>query len=199
MLSLNMQYFAVKKGEEIPTIDVVMVTIQPNEGEDEIALTTASKVGVSTQTSTSDPKTLVVKGVLISQKPSESTITGTTIVLTDNVFNPQLAVILQGGTIEYKSGSSGPIKKYQPPVAGSKDKGKPFRTNIYSAIYNAAGVLTGYEKASYPNCQGVPVAFNSEDDVFRVAEYTINSAPNTGEAPYTLEYIDVAELPVVGE
>ena len=70
-----------------------------------------------------------------------------------------------------------------------------FTLIAYSAIYNAAGVITGYEKITYPNCQGTPVALNSQDDVFRAPGGTINSAPNTGEAPYTIEYVD--ELPTV--
>jgi hypothetical protein len=55
--------------------------------------------------------------------------------------------------------------------------------------------MVQYEKITYPNCQGVPVAFSSEDGVFRVSEYTINSAPNTGEAPYSIDY--VATLPAI--
>ena len=87
--------------------------------------------------------------------------------------------------------------KYTPPVAGSAEKGEVFTLNAYSAIYNAAGVITGYEKTMYPNCQGVPVAFSSEDGTFRAPEYTINSAPDTGEAPYEVEW--VAELPVLDD
>ena len=68
-----------------------------------------------------------------------------------------------------------------------------FKLNAYSAIYNAAGVITGYEKTVYPNCQGQPVAFNSEDGTFRAPEYTITSAPDTGEAPYEISW--VADLP----
>ena len=41
-----------------------------------------------------------------------------------------------------------------------------------------------------------PVALSSEDNVFRVHEYTINSAPSKGEAPYTLSYVEA--LPTVG-
>ena len=54
-----------------------------------------------------------------------------------------------------------------------------------------------YEKITYPNCQGTPVTINTEDDVFRVPEYTINSAPKTGQAPYTIQY--VAQLPNLAE
>ena len=66
---------------------------------------------------------------------------------------------------------------------------------MYSAVYDAAGLITGYEKVTYPNCQGTPWAPGSEDNVWRVAEYTINSAPKKGEAPYTIEYVDA--LPTV--
>jgi hypothetical protein len=47
-----------------------------------------------------------------------------------------------------------------------------------------------YEKITYPNCQGVPMGFGSQDGVFRVPSYTINSAPKSDEPPYTIEYVD---------
>lgn len=199
---------ATKKGHEIPTIDVNLVTIQEaDSGKDEIILDTASQIAVNIQSETEDAVKLIVKGRLIAQKPSVTTVTGNTITLTDNVFNPEIVSILQGGTVKYW-GEAGHTTKvdtdkgfgvasYTPPVAGSADKGKVFTLRAYSAIYNAAGLLTGYEKIQYPNCQGVPVAFSSEDGAFRAPEYTINSAPNTGEAPYEIEYIDVADLPTV--
>ena len=67
--------------------------------------------------------------------------------------------------------------------------------NCYTAQYNAAGQIVQYEKMTYPNCTGSPIAFGSEDGTFRAPEYTINSAPNTGEAPYEISY--VAALPVL--
>lgn len=195
MLKIGLQYFAAKHGNEIATIDVELVTVSIDDGATEIGLKTSSKVNVTPQTETEDANKLVVKGVLIAQKPSISTMTGNTIVLTDNVLNPELLVILQGGTITYKTGSSGPISKYEPPVAGSAGKGKPFTLIMYSAIYDAAGLITGYEKVTYPNCQGTPWSPGSEDGTWRVAEYTINSAPKKGQAPYTIEYVE--ELPEV--
>lgn len=186
---------ALKKGNEIPTIDVAMVTVKDSDGN-EYMLDTSNKVQVTPVVNTTDAITLVIKNILRAQKPKKSVITGHTIVLTDNVFNPELVLMLQGGKITYKSGSEGPISKYEPPVAGAASGGKVFTLCIYSAVYNAAGLVVNYEKTTYPNCQGDPVAFNTEDDVFRVAEYTINSAPNDGEAPYTIEYVD--DLPVAG-
>lgn len=195
-----------KQGHEIPTIDIVLFTVTPKAGDGagtEIGLQTASKIEVNTQTETEDAVKLVVKGVLLAQKPSTTTITGTTIVLTDNVFIPELVKILQGGTIKYwgdadhtsevDTDKNFGVARYTPPVAGSSEKGQVFTAKAYSAIYNAAGIITGYECISYPNCQGVPLAFSSEDGAFRAPEYTINSAPDTGEAPYEITYIK--ELP----
>lgn len=186
---------AVVKGSEIATIDVVLVSIQTYEtGADEIILDTSNKIDVTVATETEDAVKLIVKGRLIAQKPPVTTITGNTIVLTDNVFNDKVVGILQGGTFKYNN-TTGAFEGYEPPVAGSTDKGKVFKLNAYSAIYNAAGILTGYEKIEYPNCQGTPVAFSSEDGTFRATDYTINSAPATGEPPYSMDI--VSELPTV--
>lgn len=196
---------AVKKGHEIPTIDVVLVTIKADDEANEYALDTASKIGVNVQTESADAVKLIVKGRLIAQKPQEVTVTGNQIILTDNVFNPEIVKILQGGTIKYwttedKTASGDEdagfgVASYAPPVVGSTEKGKPFILNAYSAIYSASGLITGYEKIAYPNCKGQPVAFNSEDGVFRAPEYTINSAPDVGESPYEITYMD--QLPAV--
>lgn len=187
---------ATKRGTEIPTIDVALVSIQTYEASaDELILDTANQIGVEVSTDTQDKVTLIVKGRLIAQKPETVTVTGNTITLTDNVFNPELVKILQGGTIKYDPEATTVVTGYTPPVVGSKEKGKLFKLMAYSAIYNAAGVLTGYEKITYPNCQGQPVAFNTEDGAFRAPEYTIISAPANGEAPYEIDI--VSKLPEV--
>lgn len=186
----------VIKGTEIPTIDVVLVTVQTYDVDaNEIILDTANEIAVAVATETTDKVPLIVKGRLIAQKPAVTTVTGNTITLTDNVFNPELVQILQGGTIKYDEVEVTRVIGYTPPVVGSDDKGKLFKLKAYSAIYNAAGVLTGYECITYPNCQGVPIAFNSTDGTFRAPQYTINSAPSNGEAPYDIDI--VTELPKV--
>lgn len=185
----------IVKGTEIPTIDVALVSIQTYESDaDEIILDTANQIKVTVATETNDKVALIVKGRLIAQKPEEVTVTGNTIVLTDNVFNPEVVKILQGGTIKYDSVDTKKVVGYTPPVVGSVEKGKVFMLKAYSAIYNAAGVLTGYEKITYPNCKGTPIAFNAEDGTFRASDYTINSAPANGEAPYDIDIVD--SLPV---
>lgn len=193
---------SVKKSRnEIPTIDVNLVTVETKDGE--FGFDTANQIEVEVQIDEQEAVRLVVKGRLRAQKPVESTITGHEITLHDNVFNPQLVKALQGGTILYwtdttktdvtENATAYGVAKYTPPVAGSADKGTVFKLNVYSAIYNAAGIIKGYEKTTYPNCQGQPVAFNSEDGTFRTPEYTIISAPDTGEPPYEIFFVD--ELP----
>lgn len=198
-----------KRGNEIPTIDVSLISIREKSEFDvtEYILDTANKLGVNVQTDTEDAVKLVVKGRLVAQKPETVTITGHTLVLTDNVFIPEVVKLLQGGTIKYWGESAHETKvdtdtgfgvaSYAPPVAGSSEKGKICEIRAYSAIYNAAGIVTGYERITYPNCTGTPIALQSEDGVFRASEYTIYSAPDTGEAPYTIDYIGPTELPSV--
>ena len=186
-----------KSKNEIPTIDCELITIEtvvtPAQGSTpavtrEFGFTTANQLGVEPQVETTDAVKLMIKGKLKAQKKEESTITGHQLTLTDNVFNPELVKILQGGTITYDE--SGNLTGYTPPVVGSDDKGEVFTLNAYSAQYNAAGQIVNYEKIAYPNCTGVPVAFGAEDGVFRAPEYTINSAPDNGQAPYDITYVN---------
>lgn len=176
-----------KKAVGIPTIDVSLVVVRTGSGENttEIAVDTANKVAVEPQTETTDAIKLVKLGSLLAQKPATTTITGHQITITDNVFIPELVKILQGGTVS----GTGDTLTYTPPVAGSTDKGQVFELDCYSAQYDASGQIVRYEKITYPNCQGTPVAMSSEDNAFRVPEYTINSAPKTGEAPYKISYV----------
>lgn len=180
-----------KKAVGIPTIDVSLVVVRTGTDSDglEIAVDTANKIGVEPQTETTDAVKLVKLGRLLAQKPSETTITGHQITLTDNVFIPELVKIFQGGQIT----GEGASLVYTPPVAGSAEKGQVFELDCYSAEYDASGQIVKYEKITYPNCQGTPITINTEDGVFRLPEYVINSAPNTGEAPYKISY--VTELP----
>lgn len=183
-----------KSKAEIPTIDVALVTIEDSNGN-EFGFDTSNSIATEPQLETQDAVKLMIKGKLKAQKKEKSTLTGIQITLTDNVFNPELVKMLQGGSVTY--GSDGAFQTYTPPVQGSDDTGKEFTLNAYSAQYNAAGQIVAYEKTSYPNCTGVPVSFNSTDDEFRAPEYTINSAPADGQAPYKIEMVKT--LPVLAD
>lgn len=182
----------INKVSEFATIDVVLVVISQtvNNVTTMYGLTTGSKIAVEVQTETKDPVKLIVNGRLIAQKHQQVTVTGNKITLTDNVFTPEIVKMLQGGTIKYDSVDVTKIIGYTPPQVGDTAEILPFELQAYSARYDAAGLIIGYEKISYPNCKGEPVALNSENDVFRAPEYTINSAPQSGQAPYDIDYVD---------
>lgn len=185
----------VKKSKvEVATIDCNLITIETQDGN-EFGFDTANKIEAEPQIEEEDAVKLVVKGILRAQKPKTSTITGHKLTLADNVFNPKLVLVLQGGEIIYDPDNPSEIVGYNPPVAGSADKGEVFRLNAYTAQYDASGQIVKYERMSYPNCHGIPVAFGSEDGAFRAPEYTINSAPKTGESPYNLTYVKT--LPIL--
>lgn len=186
----------VKKSKaEIATIDCVLVTIETEDGE--FGFDTANQIRVEPQIDEEEAVKLIIKGVLRAQKPAVRIITGNEITLTDNVFNPELVLALQGGLIKYDDEDTDKIIGYTPPTSGSGEKGEIFKLNAYSAQYDASGQIVQYEKITYPNCTGVPVAFGSEDGVFRVPEYTIISTPKTTEAPYDINYIP--DLPTLTE
>lgn len=182
-----------KSKMEVATIDCCLVTIETKTKT--FGLDTANEIEVSVQAEEQEAVKLVVKGQLKAQKPKVTTVTGNEITLHDNVFNAELVLALQGGTIKYDTAVPTKVVGYIPPVAGSADKGEVFKLSVYSAIYDAAGLITGYEKIEYPNCQGTPVALSSADNSFRAPQYKIYSAPKTGEAPYTISYVD--KLPVL--
>lgn len=185
---------AAKKGHEIATIDVELVTITiGGDNPKELGLKTSNQIQADTQIETTDAIKLIIKGVLIAQKRQIDVITGNSLTLSDNVFNPELVQMVQGGKIEYDD--DGNFKKYTPPVVGEEYKPIPFTLRAYSAHYDASGLIIDYEKTTFPNCTGVPVAFSSQDGVFRTPQYTILSAPAEGEAPYDIEM--VKELPVL--
>lgn len=177
------------------TIDVSLVVIRTGDSSNgtEYAIDTANKVAVEPQLSEEEAKQVIKDGRLLAQKLGKTTLTGNQITLTDNVFSVEVAKILQGGEIS----GEGVSLTYTPPVAGSGAKGEVFELDIYSAEYNGAGQIVKYEKTTYPNCQGSPIGLNVEDGVFRVPEYTIMSAPDKGQAPYKISYVE--ELPDFSE
>ena len=194
----------IKKGTEHATIDCCLVVLNPLSG-DSIGLDTANQIDVAIATETTDAVKLIVKGKLIAQKKGLTTVTGNTLTLTDNVFNYEVAKMIQGGTIKYWTSADRTtttntpteygIAGYMPPVVGSNDRGEKFTVDVYTGVYDASGEVQEYQKIHYPNCSGQPFGVGAEDGVFRVNSITIDSAPSTGQAPFELDI--VKELPTV--
>ena len=178
------------------TIDVELVVLRVGDSENgtEYALDTANKIIVEPQIETQDAIKLIKLGKLLAQKPKKDTITGHNITLTDNVFTPEIAKVLQGGKVQ----GTGVSLTYEPPARRKWEKRERFlNSEAYSAVYDTAGRIEMYEKITYPNCQGSPFGISSEDNVFRLPEYSISSAPSTGKPPYKISY--VSELPVFSD
>ena len=197
-----------KRGTEVAMIDAALVVMRTKGvNAQTLALDTASQVEVAIATETTDAVKLIVKGKLIAQKKATTTVTGNTLTLTDNVFNFEQAKILQGGTLYYwtteeKTATQTEktefgIAGYEPPVAGSGDKGEAFDIDIYSSVYDTSGDIIQYEKITYPNCTGQPFGVGAQDDTFNVNSITIDSAPAKGQAPYLI--MTVKELPTITE
>lgn len=195
-----------KRGTEIAMIDAALVVMRTRGvNAQALALDTASQVEVAIATETTDAVKLIIKGKLIAQKKATTTVTGNTLTLTDNVFNFEQAKILQGGTLYYwtteeKTATQTEktefgVAGYEPPVAGSDDKGEVFDLDIYSSVYDTSGDIVQYEKITYPNCTGQPFGVGAQDDTFNVNSIAIDSAPAKGQAPYSI--MTVKELPVV--
>ncbi|MCD2492732.1 hypothetical protein LQE92_08835 [Lacrimispora sp. NSJ-141] len=183
-----------KRGTEKATIDCCMIVVTTEEESPRcIGITSGTKLSVEPQMETTDAVKLMIKGTLKAQKPEKQTLTGHTITLTDNLTILELIEILQGGFLT-KDAETQKITGYTPPASGEEYTPVKFKLDAYSAQM-AGSDITGYEKVSYPGCTGQPAGLNSEDDVFRATEYTINSAPGNGEAPYTIAYVDV--LPTI--
>ena len=183
------------KGTERAMIDCSMIVVTTKEETPRcIAITSGTKLGVEPQIETKEAVKLIIKGALKAQKKESKTITGHILTLTDNMTILELLEILQGGTVTRDE--DGKITGYTPEVSGSTFEPVVFSLDAYSAQMSGSEVV-GYEKVSYPGCTGSPVGLGSEDDVFRVTEYSINSAPGNGEAPYTIAYVDA--LPTVSD
>lgn len=176
-----------KRGTEKATIDCCMIVVTTKETTPRcIAITSGTKLGVEPQIETTEAKKCMIKGVLKAQKVEKKTLLGHTLTLTDNLTILELIEILQGGEITKDDQQN--ITGYTPPVSGEEYTPIEFTLDAYSAQMSGSSI-TGYEKTSYPGCSGQPAGLNSEDDVFRTTEYTINSSPANGEPPYTIEYV----------
>ena len=85
----------IKKAEGMSMIDCSMIVIEPEDGSDGIAFTSASKMGVEKQEETTDAVKNIIKGEVKAQKPEETTLTGHTLTLTDTTMIMTFLPILQ--------------------------------------------------------------------------------------------------------
>lgn len=183
---------ANKKVTKMALIDVELVEIVAHDLEQNTyRWKTASNLDAELNITEGEATELIVNGTLIAQKKAKDVVTGSTLTVTDNVFAPEVVEFIQGGKAEYDE--YGNFKSYTAPVAGEEVKLDKFDFNIYTAQRDVAGDIISFMRISFPNASGKPVNIKLENGTFFAPEYTILSAPSTGEAPYTIQAI--SELP----
>lgn len=185
---------ANKKVTKMALIDVEMVEIVAhNMEQDTFRWQTASNLDAELQITEGEPVELICNGRLIAQKRAKDVVTGTQLTVSDNVFAPEIVKFIQGG--EFEVDELGNFTSYSAPVAGDEIKTDKFDFNVYTAQRDVAGDIVSYVKVAFPNCTGKPVNVKLENGAFFAPEYTIISAPSTGEAPYIIAAVE--ELPTL--
>lgn len=185
---------ANKKVTNMALIDVEMVEIVAhNIDQDTYRWQTASNLDCQLQISEGESTELIVNGRLIAMKRAKDVVTGVELSVSDNIFAPSIIEFLQGG--EFVKNEQGEFVSYTAPLAGEEVKPVKFDFNVYTAQRNMAGDIVSYIKINFGNCQGKPVNIKLDNGSFFAPEYTIVSAPNAGEAPYTITAVE--ELPTL--
>lgn len=184
-----------KKVTERATIDVAEIVVVTRETTPKrYGWRTATKVDIEADIEEQEAITLIVKGTVKAKKPGRKTLTGHTITLTDALLVMEMLPLMNGGSLIYDEQDTTKIVGYSAPVVGEEITKTKFDLYVYQAIMDGSDIV-GYEETLYPNCEGNPIGLNGEDDVFRVSEMEIVSAPGAGESALTMH--TVAELPAL--
>lgn len=178
-----------KKVTQMALIDVEMVEIVAgNLEQDTYRWKTASNLDAELNISEGEKVELICNGQLIAQKRAKDVVTGCELKVSDNILSPEVVKFIQGGKFEVDE--HGNFVSYTAPLAGEEVKLDKFDFNVYTAQRDVAGDIVSYIKVSFPNCSGKPVNIKLENGAFFAPEYTIVSAPSTGEAPYKIEAVE---------
>lgn len=117
---------------------------------------------------------------------------GYDVTLTDVLMTPEVYALVDGGV---NTMASSAFSKYQAPAVGNPVSRTPFTLEVYAEYVGTDGEADGYLKFSTPKCTGKPVDFTLRDGDFWAPKYTIQSRPDNGESPLTID--KVTTLPTV--
>lgn len=177
-------------------VGIHLIVFRPTDGSSPLAIESIDKVGVTKTVETTDGKTLINKArfdaPLYAQLRAVETITGVDMTYKDLLFTPRLLHLINGGTLSMDGDD---LVSYVAPVVGSSSDLKYFDTEIYQYLASTEGYVAGkYMKLTYYNCLGDPIVPGADED-FLASEYTISSAPATGQSLYRIDLVD--ELPTL--
>jgi hypothetical protein len=158
---------------------------------------TASVAEVEPDISEGEESILRVKNTILATNKTEDIVIGYSITITDNVFNPELFALVDGGVVTYQTpeDETSGFDSYSAPVAGVLVNRQLFTLDVYSENKDQSGETIGYIKFSFKHCKGKPLSYSITDGEFQVPEMAIQSRPANGESPAT--YAAVTELPEI--
>lgn len=151
---------------------------------------TASDANVEPDVSEGEENILRVKNTILATNKTEDIVIGYAVTVTDNVFNPELFALIDGGTIEFDETETDKFVSYDAPVSGQPVTKKLFTVDFYSEHKDASGETLGYMKFTFKHCKGKPVKYSIVDGEFQVPEMQFVSRPANGESPARYEYLE---------
>lgn len=174
--------------------DMALVNIVRTEiiTEEDIPVThtweTADEAGLVPDLSEGAEQILRVKNRIIATNRTEDIVIGFGINFKDNVFNPEVFALVDGGELIYDEDET-TVKKYKAPVAGIAVDRTPFTLSVYTEKKDMDGDILGYVKFIYKHCKGKPAEYSIKDGEFMVPELSMISRPKKGESPVEMEFL----------
>ncbi len=180
----------LKKGISITDIEAVVI----KTNEKSYMMKTGTEASMKARVDEGQKKVLRKRNTLLAQNNTADLIMGYDIELTDLLAHYELVALLEGGTAT--KDEDGNVTGYSGPVAGEEVILTPFTLEVYCANRGANNRVLDYQKFTYDNCTGKsPVEWTIKDGEFLSPKYVIESCPEPGEAPMSVESVDA--LPTV--
>ncbi len=182
--------------ETTPTLELLKNGVSITDIEAVVIKTTSAAYMIKTGTEASmkarvdsgEKKVLRKRNTLLAQNNTADLIMGYDIELTDLLTHYEVVALLEGGTVI--KDAQGEVTGYTGPVAGSEVTLTPFTLEVYCANRGTNNKVLDYRRFTYDNCTGKsPVEWSVKDGDFLTPKYTIESCPDPGEAPMTVETV----------
>lgn len=175
----------------MPICNIVRTEII-TEGENAKTFTweTSSSADLEPVVSKGESKTLRVKNTVYASNMKEDIVTGNDIKFTDNLLNPEVLAIIDGGELRYDAVDKTKVIGYDAPSIGQDVNRKSFTLNVYTEEKDADGTTIKFAKFNFPHCKGTPVKYTLKDGEFFTPQFTVHSQPKKGENPYTIDFLE---------
>ena len=180
----------LKNGVSITDIEAVVIKTATKH----YMIKTGTEASMKARVDAGQKKVLRKRNTLLAQNNTADLIMGYDIELTDLLTHYEVVALLEGGAVI--KDDDGKVTGYSGPVAGEEVVLTPFTLEVYCANRGANNRVLDYRKFTYDNCTGKsPVEWSVKDGEFLTPKYVIESCPDPGEAPMSVE--SATALPTV--